>query len=239
MPSLRKIAIGNHFIFEDKEWKNNKAYETDEPEDEAVAMNMDLVSTTNATSVSNTTTGVGINAVACTRTTNTIANSTLTPTEPAPVMAMELRQPFQKQILETFPKLDQLEVCFSEKSIGSELASLMRSTCSEFRLLTLTGTQQPWTESMIKGMPDAVEELFLNTSKLGHVMASFTNNRRSKLTQVELDFGQTFKCKQCLVDTIIRSQTIAFDAALLNHLKDLRSPSKVAVTETAYHKKLE
>ncbi|KAF9126938.1 hypothetical protein BG015_004628 [Linnemannia schmuckeri] len=36
-----------------------------------------------------------------------------------------LRQPFQKQILETCSKLEQLEICFSEKPIGSKVASLV------------------------------------------------------------------------------------------------------------------
>ncbi|KAF9546848.1 hypothetical protein EC957_009299 [Mortierella hygrophila] len=122
-PSLRKIVIENHCIFEDKEWKSDKGYETDEPEDEAVAMDMDLVSTTSVMSVSNITT-------------NAIPNSTLTtnkinPSHGRGVMTgkrkhrvedpkdigglftkhlvlfnNKLRQPFQKQILGTFPKLD-------------------------------------------------------------------------------------------------------------------------------------
>ncbi|KAK3840117.1 MAG: hypothetical protein JOS17DRAFT_769668 [Linnemannia elongata] len=76
--------------------------------------------------------------------------------------------------------------------IGSELASLVRSSCPELRRLTLTITQQPWTKPMITGMPDALEELIPTTSKLDYVMVDFMNNR-SKLKRVELDLGQTTK----------------------------------------------
>ncbi|KAF9119473.1 hypothetical protein BGX30_003816 [Mortierella sp. GBA39] len=119
---------------------------------------------------------------------------------------------------------------------------------------------------MIKAMPDAVEELIPNTSKLGHVMATTGG---ADWQGVELDFGQTFKeftyhhhgddgtfkgvvfreqwdlpylrklHLSAAHENGIRPQTLAFDAALLNHLKDLRSPSEVVVTEATYHKKLE
>ncbi|KAF9546847.1 hypothetical protein EC957_009298 [Mortierella hygrophila] len=149
----------------------------------------------------------------------------------------------------------------------------MSSTCPEFRLLTLTGTQKPWTGSMIKGMPDAVEELFLKTSKLGvfrvkraHLPQSHgddgtfkevmfrgqwglpclrklhlsgmlprANGQETVYIPIPIEWRQEYRAHE----NGVRSQALAFDAALLNHLKDLRSPSKVAVTETAYHKKLE
>ncbi|KAF9904457.1 hypothetical protein EC991_002675 [Linnemannia zychae] len=77
-----------------------------------------------------------------------------------------LMLPFQRAILEASPNLEQLEMCYTQKSSGREIAAVMRDNCRNIRCLTLTSTRQPWTLAMLENMPQSVEELILHTGQL-------------------------------------------------------------------------
>ncbi|KAG0294783.1 hypothetical protein BGZ96_000449 [Linnemannia gamsii] len=100
-----------------------------------------------------------------------------------------LLRPFQKAILEACPHLEQLEICYSQKTDGDEVATLVRENCPKICRLTLHSTRQRWTLAMIDGMPQSVEQLILFTGQLDQDMATAIKERKDTLTKLELDFG--------------------------------------------------
>ncbi|KAG0372912.1 hypothetical protein BGX24_012428, partial [Mortierella sp. AD032] len=113
--------------------------------------------------------------------------------------------PFQQAILAACPHLDQLEICYSQKADGGEIAALVRDNCKELRRLTLRSTRQPWTLAMIEGMPISVEELILFTTQLDHQMTAAIKDRADTLKRLDLDFGRGNKGRRrlaCIVSIL-------------------------------------
>ncbi|KAK5820670.1 hypothetical protein F5H01DRAFT_339055 [Linnemannia elongata] len=133
-----------------------------------------------------------------------------------------LQHPFQKAILEVCPHLEQLEICYSQRADGGEIATLVRENCSKIRRLTLHSNRQPWTLAMIDGMPQAVEELILYTGQLDLQMAMAIKERKNSLTRLELDFGQGYKGKRrldCILGILLECTELR-EFAYHNHAED-------------------
>lgn len=129
---------------------------------------------------------------------------------------------FQKAILMACPHLDQLEICYSQKSDGDKVATLVRENCHNLRRLTLHSTRQPWTLAMVEGVPQSVEELILHTGQLDLQMAAAIKDRKDSLTRLDLDFGHGTKGKRRLacILSILRECTELREFTYHNHADD-------------------
>ncbi|KAF9098091.1 hypothetical protein BGX23_007083 [Mortierella sp. AD031] len=130
--------------------------------------------------------------------------------------------PFQRSILQACPHLVQLEICYSQRSDGGAVATLVRENCEVLRRLTLRSTRQPWTLAMIEGAPETVEELILYTGQLDLQMAAAIKDRKDTLTRLDLDFGQGSKGKRRLacILSILRECEKLREFSYHNHAED-------------------
>jgi hypothetical protein len=133
-----------------------------------------------------------------------------------------LLRPFQEAILEACPHLERLEICYSQKTDGSEVATLVREHCRKLRQLTLRSTRQAWTLAMVEGAPQSVEELVLHTGQLDLQLAAAIRDRKDSLTRLELDFGQGTKGKRRLacILSILQECTELREFTYHNHAED-------------------
>ncbi|KAF9142733.1 hypothetical protein BG015_000693 [Linnemannia schmuckeri] len=130
--------------------------------------------------------------------------------------------PFQKAIFKACPHVEQLEICYTQKAVGSTIANLVAESCPKIRHLTLRSTRQPWTLAMLEGMPQPVEELILYTGQLDLDMVAAINDRKDMLTRLELDFGQGSKGKrrlECILQ-ILRACSKLREFTYHNHAED-------------------
>ncbi|KAF9086287.1 hypothetical protein BGX23_009014 [Mortierella sp. AD031] len=130
--------------------------------------------------------------------------------------------PIQRRILEACPHLQQLEICYSQRADGEQVATQVRESCKEIRPLTLRSTRQPWTPPMIDGMPQSVNDLILHTGQLDLKMAAAIRDRKDALTRLVLDFGRGTKGKRRLacVRSILEENTELREFSYHNHAED-------------------
>jgi hypothetical protein len=86
------------------------------------------------------------------------------------------------------PNLKQLETSLPRSTRNQDYAQLIRDHCQKLQVLTVYSKHSTSTQTIIKEMPQTVQELVLHLAHAPSDLADSIIERRASLTRLELDF---------------------------------------------------